>query len=110
MDSEPTLPSPEIVDPRQQTLLRFFQPRPQASSPFRPSREALAPRANETAIDSDDMLRRQAFMGTAGGSSGSETMSPGFNQMDMDMDIDMDTDHSSEGSSSASNMGVMGWM
>lgn len=49
-------------------------------------------------------------MGTAGGSSGSETMSPGFNQMDMDMDIDMDTDHSSEGSSSASNMGVMGWM
>jgi hypothetical protein len=110
MDTEPTLPSPETVDPRQQTLLRFFQPRPSAASPFRPSREALAPRANETAVDREDMLRRQAFVNTAGSSSGSETMSPGFNQMDMDIDVDMDTDQSSEGSNSTPNMGVVGWM
>ncbi|KAJ5132153.1 hypothetical protein N7448_006311 [Penicillium atrosanguineum] len=110
MDSEPTLPSPETVDPRQQTLLRFFQPRPQVASSFRPSRQALAPRANETAIDRDDMLRRQAFMNPAGSSSGSETMSPGVNQMHMDMDVDMDTDQSSGRSNPASNIDVMGWM
>jgi len=109
MDLEPTLSSPETTDPRQQTLLRFFQPRPQAASPFRPSREALAPRANETAIDRDDMLRRQAFMNTAGSSSGSETISPGIDQTDMDMDIDVDSDQSSEGSNSASNIDVVGW-
>lgn len=56
------------------------------------------------------MLRRQAFVNTAGSSSGSETMSPGFNQMDMDIDVDMDTDQSSEGSNSTPNMGVVGWM
>ncbi|KAJ6131417.1 hypothetical protein N7523_001877 [Penicillium sp. IBT 18751x] len=109
MDSEPTLPTPETVDPRQQTLLRFFQPRPQGLSPFRPSRQALAPRANETAIDQENLIRRHAFVNPAGSSSGSETMSPGFNQMHLNMDVDMDTDQSSEMSNSASNVDVMGW-
>lgn len=107
MDAEPTLPT-ETIDPRQQTLLRFFQPRAQAASSFRPSREALAPRANETALEQDELLRRQAFMTSAGSSNGSETTSPGCNQMDVEMD--MDTDQSSDGSTSASNMGVVGWM
>ncbi|KAJ5574368.1 uncharacterized protein N7459_008795 [Penicillium hispanicum] len=112
MDAEPTIPSPETVDPRQQTLLRFFQPRVQTSSPFRPSREALAPRANETALSQDEIIRRQAFkqMNPTGSSSGSETTSLGFNQMDTDVDMDMDTDQSSEGSNPASKIGVMGWM
>lgn len=107
MDAEPTLPT-ETIDARQQTLLHFFQPRAQAASSFRPSREALAPRANETALDQDDLMRRQAFMISGGSSSGSETTSPGCNQMDVDMD--MDTDQSSDGATSASNMGVLGWM
>lgn len=108
MDAEPALPTSETVDPRQQTLLRFFQPRAQAPSSFRPSREALAPRANETALDKDDLLQRQAFMTSAGSANGSETTSPGCNQMDVDMD--MDTDQSSDGSNSGSNMGMVGWM
>lgn len=107
MDAEPALPT-ETVDPRQQTLLRFFPPRGQASVSFRPSREALAPRANETALDKDGLLRQQAFMTSAGSASGSETASSGCNQMDVDMD--MDTDQSSDGSNAGSNMGVVGWM
>ncbi|KAJ5095814.1 hypothetical protein NUU61_005170 [Penicillium alfredii] len=92
MDSEPTLPPPETVDPRQQTLHRFFQPTPQPSSPFRPSRQALAPRANETGLAQEDLLRRKAFdrMNSVDSSSDSETTSPGCNQPDVDMDVDMD--------------------
>lgn len=108
MDSEPT--SAETVDPRQQSLLRFFQPRTQPASPFKPSRQALAPRANETAMSQDEIIRREAFerMNSVGSTSGSDIMSPGFNQMDVNMD--MDTDESSETSNATANMGAVGWM
>lgn len=110
MDSEPT--PTDVIDPRQQTLLRFFQPRTQSASPFKPSREALAPRANETAMCQDDALRYEAFgrNNSVGSTSGSESTSPGFNQMDMDMDMDMNTDETSESSNSAANNGVVRWM
>lgn len=112
MDSESMLPTPETVDPRQQTLLRFFQPRTQPGSPFRPSRHALAPRANETGMERDDMLRCQAFngMNATGSSTASETTSPGFNNLDVDMDVDMVTDESSDSSHIASRAGTLGWM
>jgi len=108
MDSEPT--SAETVDPRQQSLLRFFQPRTQPASPFKPSRQALAPRANETAMSQDEIIRREAFerMNSVASTSGSDTMSPGFNQMDVNMD--MDTDESSEGSNTMASIGAAGWM
>lgn len=104
--------SSDAVDPRQHTLLQFFQPRTQPTIQFKPSREALVPRANETSMTQDEALRRAAFqqMTVGAGSSGSETMSTGFNQVDMDMD--MDTDESSEGSNSSpnANAGAMAWM
>ncbi|KAJ5992321.1 hypothetical protein N7451_008045 [Penicillium sp. IBT 35674x] len=102
--------SSETVDPRQHTLLRFFQPRTQPTVQFKPSREALVPRANETSMTQDEALRRAAFqqMAVGAGLSGSETMSAGFNHVDMDMD--MDTDESSEGSDSSPNVGAMAWM
>lgn len=108
MNDETTLSTAETIDPRQQTLLRFFQPRAQPTSPFRPSREALAPRANETALDRDDLVRRQAFGVLTGGSNGSETTSPDCDQMDVDMDLD--TDQGSDGSNATPNIGVVGWM
>lgn len=100
MDSESSIPSPETVDPRQQTLLRFFQPRAETSSPFRPSREALAARANETALDQEDLMRRQAFAqrNMVGSTSGSETTSSGFFQTETDVDMDMDGGESSDSS------------
>ncbi|CAI7621064.1 Ribonucleoprotein LSM domain eukaryotic/archaea-type [Penicillium manginii] len=106
MDSEPT----ETIDPRQQSLLRFFQPRTQSGPSFKPSREALAPRANETAVGNDDALRREAFerINSVDSACGSETTSPGFNQMDVDMD--MDTDESCESSTPGVNIGVTSWM
>lgn len=107
MDAEPTHPT-ETIDPRQQTLLRFFQPRDQTAASFRPSREALVPRANETALDQDDLLRQQAFLTSAGSFSGSESTSPGSNQTDVDVDMDME--QSRDGCNSASNLGVVGWM
>lgn len=112
MDADSMLPTPETVDPRQQTLLRFFQPRTQSASPFRPSRHALAPRANETAMDQDDIMRHQAFngMNPTASSTASETTSAGFNAMDVDMDVDMDTDESSNSSHAASKAGALGWM
>jgi hypothetical protein len=118
MDSEPTLETPEEVDPRQQTLHRFFQPTLQQSSPFRPSRQALAPRANETALAQEDILRRRAFdqMNSVDSSSTSDSNSPGFNQMgtDVDMDIEMDVDSGSgsDGSGQLSKnwVGGMAWV
>jgi hypothetical protein len=100
MDAEPSIPSPETVDPRQQTLLRFFQPRAEALSPFRPSREALAARANETAMDQEEIMRRQAFaqMNVAGSTSGSESTSSGFFRTEADVDMEMDGEESSDGS------------
>lgn len=109
MEAEEALPTPETVDPRQQTLLRFFQPRPQSTLPFKPSREALAPRANETAIEQDDAARQHSF--NQGGSTPDGIVSDGFNaDVDMDMDMDMDTDQSSEGSNFGSKMGLAGWI
>ncbi|OQD87212.1 hypothetical protein PENANT_c006G07170 [Penicillium antarcticum] len=107
MESEAALEAPVEVDPRQQTLHRFFQPTPQQSSPFRPSRQALAPRANETALAQEDILRRRAFeqMTSADSSSTSDSNSPGFNQMGADVDMDMDMDVNS-GSGSDSSAGV----
>ncbi|CAI7587328.1 unnamed protein product [Penicillium glandicola] len=114
MDSEPTVETPETIDPRQQTLHRFFQQTPQQSSPFRPSRQALAPRANETALDQEDLLRRQAFNQMSSGDSSSESNSPGSNQMgvDVDMDIDMDSRSGSAGLGQAHKnwAGGMAWM
>ncbi|KAJ5834510.1 hypothetical protein N7447_000536 [Penicillium robsamsonii] len=114
MDSEPTLEIPEAVDPRQQTLHRFFQQTPQQSSSFRPSRQALAPRANETALTQDDLLRRQAFNHMSSGDSSSESNSPGSNQMgaDVDMDMDMDSTSGSDGLVQAPKkwVGGMAWM
>ena len=109
MDSEPTV-EPEVVDPRQQTLHQFFKA-PQQSSTFRPSRQALAPRANETAL-AEEETRYRAFnqMNGAGSSSASESNSPGYTQMgaDVDMDMDMDTDCAS--GSDASNQMPNNWM
>ncbi|KAJ5641706.1 hypothetical protein N7490_005706 [Penicillium lividum] len=112
MEEDPSFqtPSPETetIDPRQHTLLRFFQPRTQPVPRFKPSREALVPRANETMMSQDDALRRAAFqqMNAGAGSTGSET-STGFNQ---DIDMDIDTDESSEGSNLSPNVGGMAWM
>ncbi|KAJ5765430.1 hypothetical protein N7520_004989 [Penicillium odoratum] len=114
MEEDPSFQTPapetETVDPRQHTLLRFFQPRAQPVPRFKPSREALVPRANETIMSQDEALRRAAFqqMNAGAGSTGSET-STGFNQ-DMDMNMDMDTDESSEGSNLSPNVGGMAWM
>ncbi|CAG8003507.1 unnamed protein product [Penicillium nalgiovense] len=116
MDSEPTLETPEAIDPRQQTLHRFFQQKPPQSSSFRPSRQALAPRANETALVQEDVLRLQAFNQMSSGDSSSESNSPESNQMgagvDMDMDMDMDSGSGSDGLGQASKnwAGGMAWM
>ena len=114
MDSEPTLETPEAIDPRQQTLHRFFQPKPSQPRSFRPSRLALAPRANETALIQEDFLRLQAFNQTSSGDSSSESNSPGSNQMgaDVDMDMDMDSGSGSDGSDQAPKnwAGGMAWM
>ncbi|KAF4761756.1 hypothetical protein N7455_002784 [Penicillium solitum] len=114
MDSEPTLETPEDVDPRQQTLHRFFQQKPQQSSSFRPSRSALAPRANETALAQEDLLRRQAFNQMSSGDSSSESNSPGSNQMGADVDMDMDMDSRNGGDeldqAPKNWVGGMAWM
>ncbi|KAJ6171911.1 Ribonucleoprotein LSM domain eukaryotic/archaea-type [Penicillium chermesinum] len=107
MEAEQVSPTPEAIDPRQQTLLQFFQPRTQPMLPFKPSREALAPQANETAIDQADAMRRQTFeQRNLGVPNGSGTASNGFNQLgtETDMDMDVDTDQSSEGSNFGSKM------
>ncbi|KAJ5709328.1 hypothetical protein N7493_010662 [Penicillium malachiteum] len=114
MEDATLVPTPEEIDPRQQTLLRFFQPRGQQVPRFKPSREALVPLANEIVMNQEDSIRRAAFeqMAANTNSSGSETTSPGFNSVDMDMDMDMDidTNESSPSSNPASNPGGMTWM
>ncbi|KAI2792675.1 hypothetical protein POX_b02715 [Penicillium oxalicum] len=106
IEAEPQIPGAEAADPRQQTLLRFFQPQPEPMSPFRPSREALAARANETAIHREDLIRRQTFaqLNTTESTSGSETASPGFfnTETDVDMEMEIDGGESSDNSNPVS--------
>ena len=112
MDSEPTI-EPQEVDPRQQTLHRFFKA-PQQQLSFRPSREALAPRANETALAHEDIMRHQAFnqMNPTSISSTSASNSPGYNQTSTDGDMDMDSGSGSDGLDQAPKewVGSMAWM
>ncbi|KAJ5581940.1 hypothetical protein N7535_000560 [Penicillium sp. DV-2018c] len=113
MDSEPTSETPEPVDPRQQTLDRFFQQKSQRSTLFRPSREALAPRANETAFTDDYILRRQAFNQMSSVGSASESSSPSSDpmgaEMDMEMDIDSGSGSDGSGQTPQSLVGGMSW-
>lgn len=113
MDSEPTT-EPEAADPRQRTLHQFFKS-PQQPSSFRPSPQALAPRANETAQAREENMRYQAFNQTngTGSSSASESNSPGYIQTGGDVDMDMDTDcgSGSDGSNLTSkNWGETAWI
>ena len=110
MDSEPTI-EPQEVDPRQQTLHRFFKT-PQQPLSFRPSREALAPRANETALAQEDIIRQQAFnqTHTPGSSSTSVGNSPGYNQMSADVDMDVDMDSGSGSGSDGSDQTPKNWV
>ncbi|CAG8132739.1 unnamed protein product [Penicillium salamii] len=110
MDSEPTI-EPEVVDPRQQTLHHFFKT-PQQSPTFRPSRQALAPRANETALAEEESLRYRAFnqLNGAGSASASEGNSPGYTQTCADGDMDMDMDVDCASGSDMSNQTPNTWM
>ncbi|KAJ5601985.1 hypothetical protein N7510_011519 [Penicillium lagena] len=120
MDSEPSPSTPsDAIDPRQKTLLQFFRPNPQPASPFRPSRQALAARANECALATeDDLVRRQAFerLHSVASSSGNESNSPEFmGQADADVEMDMDGGSSSSDGSGQTPMtmtcaGGAGWM
>ncbi|CAL5870106.1 uncharacterized protein PFLUO_LOCUS4341 [Penicillium psychrofluorescens] len=120
MDSEPSpITVSDAIDPRQKTLLQFFRPDQQPASPFRPSRQALAARANECALTTqDDLVRLHAFerLNSIASSSGSESNSPGFmGQADADVEMDMDGGSSSSDSSGQTPMtmtcaGGAGWM
>lgn len=114
MDSEANVETPEAVDPRQQTLHRFFLKTPQQPSSFRPSRQALAPRANETALAQEDLLRYRAFNQTSSMDSASESNSPDFHSLGVGMDMDMEIDSGcgSDGSEQVSKnlAGAMSWM
>ncbi|PLN75792.1 hypothetical protein BDW42DRAFT_180141 [Aspergillus taichungensis] len=113
MDIE-SLPAPETVDPRQQTLLKFFQPAKTSSSQHlskkkhpQPATPNPTPRANalsfqQPSLDVDAM--------SASVNSGTRTPSLSSQGPSMDMDVDMDS--GSDETARDPNLwgGGLGWM
>lgn len=83
------LPLPETIDPRQQTLHRFFQPA-QPSSFRSKAIETLAMKNNDRIPVENSILSRHVFdMNSAGSSVTSDTNSSNARVRDGDMDSDM---------------------
>ena len=92
-ESEP-LPTPETVDPRQQTLFKFFKPAQSSSA---------LPSSHMTAPSSGDALR-DTTMGY------NDSRSPS-SRTGTDMDVDMDTDSGSDQSDlQKQGFGGFSWM
>ncbi|KAK1145328.1 hypothetical protein N8T08_004203 [Aspergillus melleus] len=106
-----TLPSSEIVDPRQQTLHKFFQPSQMSSIQLRANHLHRRPHANSP---SNDILpQRPDFdMVSTVTSISRDTSSPSSHgaSTGMDMDMDMDPGHDDPGQDIRKWMSGHGWM
>lgn len=94
-ESEP-LPTPETVDPRQQTLFKFFKPAPSSSA---------LPSSHMTTQSSGGTLREATMGYNVSRSPSSRTGT--------DMDVDMDMDSGSDQSAhdlQKQGIGGFGWM
>lgn len=91
MNSE-LLPTPETIDPRQQTLHKFFKPAQTSCAPS--SHNSSRQLGKQIQTDSGFSQPRCLDMNSPGVSMGSDdTRSPGsrITGTDMDMDVDMDS-------------------
>lgn len=87
MDSE-SLPTPEIIDPRQQTLHRFFKSTPSSAPSSHTTGQSAGP------IQTNNGFVQPYSVNSPGVSMGSDdNCSPSSRLMgaDMDMDVDMDS-------------------
>ncbi|XHG06567.1 hypothetical protein AWENTII_009756 [Aspergillus wentii] len=107
MNPEP-LPSPETVDPRQQTLLKFFRP---AQPSFGQSPSG---RWNQQAVDvlpGNRNILQQHVLNTnpVGGSTESDSNTPSV-QTGTDMDVEMDSGSDRSTQDIRAWAGGVGWM
>ena len=113
MDIE-SLPAPETVDPRQQTLLKFFQPaktsysqRLSKNSHPQPATPTPTPRASALSFQ-QPILNGDAMSA----SINSDTRTPSLSSQGPSMDMDIDMDSGSDETARDPNLwpGGLGWM
>ena len=113
MDSEP-LPTPETVDPRQQTISKFFKPAP--SSRTHSSSHHTSQRPDNRLPVNSGLLQPYSLHTDSPmmslGSDNTHSPSSGITGTDMDMDMDMDMDSGSDESAQGFQRanGGFGWM
>lgn len=107
-DSEP-LPTPETIDPRQQTLHRFFKSAPSsATSSSRATRQSAGPiQMNNGFLQ--PYSHNMNSPGLSMGSDDNRSPSSRFMVADMDMDVDMDSG-SDQSLESKGDAGRFRWM
>ena len=109
MDIE-SLPAPETVDPRQQTLLKFFQPA-KTSSSQRFSKNTQPQPATPT--PTPRAIQQPSLIGDAMNASiDSDTRTPSLSSQGPSMDMDVDMDLGSDETARDPNLwpGGLGWM
>ncbi|PYI31235.1 hypothetical protein BP00DRAFT_486740 [Aspergillus indologenus CBS 114.80] len=108
MDHEPTL-SPETVDPRQQTLLKFFRPYQSSSNKSHPN--SLMPKTSDTPFFGATPVHFHSMpIAAPGHSMDSDTFSPASQTTDTDMDVEMESASDESNCSSRAPVGGLAWM
>ncbi|PYH80649.1 hypothetical protein BO82DRAFT_337852 [Aspergillus uvarum CBS 121591] len=108
MDHEPTL-SPETVDPRQQTLLKFFRPCQPSSNKSHPY--SLMPKTSDTPFFGATPVHFHSMpIAVPGHSMDSDTFSPASQTTDTDMDVEMESASDESNCSSRAPVGGLAWM
>lgn len=104
LDSDP-LPTPETIDPRQQTLHRFFKSTPSSAPSSHTTRQLAGP------IQTNDGFLQPYSVNSPVSMGSDDNRSPSSRLMGVDMDMDVDMDSGSD-QSHESKGGVAGfrWM
>ncbi|PYH49072.1 uncharacterized protein BP01DRAFT_353396 [Aspergillus saccharolyticus JOP 1030-1] len=108
MEHEPTL-SPETVDPRQQTLLKFF--RPSQSSSNKPLHNSAMPKTSDASfVNAAPVHLLNMHTSSPGESMGSSTFGSASETTSTDMDVDMDSASEESNYPSRGSAGGLAWM
>ncbi|PLB39076.1 uncharacterized protein BDW47DRAFT_103636 [Aspergillus candidus] len=113
MDIE-SLPAPETVDPRQQTLLKFFQPAKTSSPQSRSKGTHPQPMTPNRTPRTSALSFQQPSLNVDAMSDSiiSDTRTPSLSSQGPSMDMDVDMDSGSDETTRDPNMwaGGLGWM
>ncbi|OKL64600.1 hypothetical protein UA08_00111 [Talaromyces atroroseus] len=96
-ESTPPPSKPEAPDPRQQTLLKFFQPAPAPSSLAPVNMQCHSTNNNIRHVARPVIMEFETNQSTTSASGSSTPVSTGITEMDINMDTDINMDYAAQG-------------